>query len=475
MVVELVDVAAAEGEHKVAGLPVGAQVRFGIVKGGGVNGVDAVGAHALHHHLGLDIAGILFARGVDIGHKGDIRRLGAGEVIVKQALDAAVGVGLHDGPHAVVRLHDRNAHGVAHLGGVVAVVVVELYAVDDAGQFKATVRALEIAHGAAHFRHVRTQMMRAAQRGQRIVHLERAGHLQLHMADHFAVEGKVEHGMAAFVKGQVLRHVVALVFQTKGEGLAGELAQLFHDALVIAVADGRAVLRQQAEEAAEGFLNVVDIAVEIQMIRVDVEHHGHRGTHVQEAGVELACFGQEGAALADARTAADEIQIAADVDGGVHLTLHENLGKHGGGGGFAVRAAHADGRFEAFHQLAQQRCTLDIGQAKPLNFHALGVVRQDGHGIHHQIRAVDVLRLVADGDRDAQIIAQVASGIGFQIIRTGNDVALLLQHLRQAAHAAAADADHVDVLALIITNMGYGHVFHPFPVGRGQIICRFNQ
>ena len=47
--------------------------------------------------------------------------------------------------------------------------------------------------------------------------------------------------------------------------------------------------------------------------------------------------------------------------------------------------------------------------------------------------------------------------------------------LRQTAHAAAANADHVDVLALIIANMGYGHVFHPFPNVEAEYVCRFNQ
>ena len=33
--IEQVDVAAAQGNHQIAGLPMGAQVGFGIVKGGG--------------------------------------------------------------------------------------------------------------------------------------------------------------------------------------------------------------------------------------------------------------------------------------------------------------------------------------------------------------------------------------------------------------------------------------------------------
>ena len=42
-------------------------------------------------------------------------------------------------------------------------------------------------------------------------------------------------------------------------------------------------------------------------------------------------------------------------------------------------------------------------------------------------------------------------------------------HEKVPCHAAAADADHMDMLALIITNMGYGHIFHPFPFGAADM------
>ena len=71
---------------------------------------------------------------------------------------------------------------------------------------------------------------------------------------------------------------------------------------------------------------------------------------------------------------------------------------------------------------------------------------------------------MANGDGNAQIITQMLGGIGFQIIRAGDHIALFLEHLRQAAHAAAANANHVDMLALTIANMGYGHAIHPFPI-----------
>lgn len=104
LVVELIDVSTAHGKHEVAGLPMLAQVCLRIIKGGGEYGVDAMLLHALDDLYGLDVAGVFFTGGIDICDQRYIRVGGAGEVIAKQALDSAVGMRLHDGPKAVVRL-----------------------------------------------------------------------------------------------------------------------------------------------------------------------------------------------------------------------------------------------------------------------------------------------------------------------------------------------------------------------------------
>ena len=114
------------------------------------------------------------------------------------------------------------------------------------------------------------------------------------------------------------------------------------------------------------------------------------------------------------------------MDGGSSAALHEHLGKHGGGGGLSVCAAHADGGVKPLHQLAQQRSPLNGRQAQALQLHALGVVGQNGHGVNHQIRAVHVFGMVADGDGNVQVVPQVAGGVGFQIVRPGNDISLSL-------------------------------------------------
>ena len=355
-------------------------------------------------------------------------------------------------------LHGRYAQGVAHLRGIVAVVVIQLHALYHAGQLKAAVSACKFVQRPAGDRHIRPQLMSAAQRCQRIGHLEETGHLQLNMAQFFAAEGQIVFPAAQLAVAQVGRPVIAAFAEAEGVMTAAELFQLFHHPGIVAVADGQTVrLRQQGQKLAEGLLNIVNILIKIQMIFLDIRHHRHRGPQVQEAGVELAGLSQKSMAFADAGAAADEVQIAPDMNGGILAALHQHLTEHGRGGGLAVGSAHADSGFIAFHQLAQQRGPFDGGNAKPLRFHPLRVVGQDGHGIDHQIGPVNVFRPVANGHGNVQFLPQVPGSVGFQIVRAGQPVSLFQQHLGQAAHAGAADADHVDMLSLIIPDMRCAH------------------
>ena len=60
----------------------------------------------------------------------------------------------------------------------------------------------------------------------------------------------------------------------------------------------------------------------------------------------------------------------------------------------------------------------------------------------------------------AEAIDAGAQEIAVGAVGAGDLIALLQQHLGQAGHAGAADADHVDTLAFIIANMRYVHDEH---------------
>ena len=69
LVVEEVDVAAAQGYHQIAGLPVFAQVIFRVVERGRMCHDQPARAQVRQQHLGLYVARVFFARAVDVGYQ----------------------------------------------------------------------------------------------------------------------------------------------------------------------------------------------------------------------------------------------------------------------------------------------------------------------------------------------------------------------------------------------------------------------
>ena len=118
--VEQVDIAAAHGDDQIAGLPMRAQIGLRVVEGRGIMRGNALLLHGLHEHGRVDIAGVFFARGEDIRHQHVVGQIAAVDVILKQRFDAGIGVRLHDGEQALVRLLHGVFQRAAHFGGVMA-------------------------------------------------------------------------------------------------------------------------------------------------------------------------------------------------------------------------------------------------------------------------------------------------------------------------------------------------------------------
>src|SRR5208283_2001031 len=78
------------------------------------------------------------------------------------------------------------------------------------------------------------------------------------------------------------------------------------------------------------------------------------------------------------------------------------------------------------------------------DFRVVGLHRR---GNNHDVRACDVFRLVAFKDRCAKIL-QPLGDRGELGVRTGNRIAQREQNFGDAAHADAADADHVNALKI---------------------------
>ena len=146
---------------------------------------------------------------------------------------------------------------------------------------------------------------------------------------------------------------------------------------------------------------MIDIPEIIQVIFIDIGDDGDGGLEAQKTLAEFAGFADESVALSAARAAADEIQLAADVDGRVCACGHKRLGHHGSGGGLSMGAADAHREIVAGHQFADQLAALDLRDAEFRCFGALHVLRGNCAGEYDQISAVYVFGKVADVDFNA--------------------------------------------------------------------------
>ena len=430
----------------------GAQIGFRVVKRRGIMRGHALFLHGLNEHRRVDIARVFFARGEDIRHQHLVGQIAAVDIILEQRLDAGIGVRLHDGEQTLMRLMDGVFQRAVHLSGVMAVIGIELHAADRAGVFKAAVRRGKARKRRGDGFGLCARFDARGHRRQRVHDVELARHEQVDMRKGLAFKAEVKRRAARVVIREVQRPPLIALAETVADRAAGLLGQQRRDARVVAVADACAAFGQQGAELGEGVGDIVDILIEIEVILFDVGDDGDGRVEVQKAGVELARFHDEGIVAADARAAADIIQLAADMHGGVKPRVQQHLGDHRCGGGFAVRAADVDGVAVALHQLPEQRGALHLGDAQFLGAHAFGVVFGDGGGIDDDVRAVHILRALADEHVNARLLQRVGH-IGAGGIRTRDAHAELDQHAGQAAHRAAADADHVRAFARIIFDM----------------------
>ena len=140
----------------------------------------------------------------------------------------------------------------------------------------------------------------------------------------------------------------------------------------------------------------------------------------------------------------DQGQRAADHHRGIPLRLHEDLGNHGGGGGFAVGAGDADGVGIAPHENAPGLGALEDGNALGAGGGNFRVVIVGGGGADEERRAFNVLRPVADGHGNTLRLQLVGGGRAVHI-RPGDHKTTGAEHQSQRTHGDAADAHQMGV------------------------------
>ena len=278
--------------------------------------------------------------------------------------------------------------------------------------------------------------------GQRVENVVLAGDVQVHMGVQLAVDHHVEAGAAVeerHIPGIAVRRPVR---QREGEHRMTQPRHGLPGSLVVGVGDDIAPLGHQVGEGVEGPLDIRQVLEKVQVVLPHVQDHRHRGEEIQEGIAVFAGFQDDGVSLAHPIARMEHGQGAADHHGGVRLGRHEDVGGHGGGGGFAVGAGDAQGVFIVLHDSAPGLGPLIHGDAPGDGPGDLGILVVDGGGADHQVAVLQVLRRVADGHVDA-LGPELADGVAFRHVRALHPQAHAQQHLRQGTHTHPADAGQV--------------------------------
>ena len=196
----------------------------------------------------------------------------------------------------------------------------------------------------------------------------------------------------------------------------------------------------------EGFLNIRQILEVIQVVLLHVQHQGQSGEEIQEGVAVFAAFQQNGVAVAHPVAGVKQGQIAADHNRGVQVCLHQDVGQHGSGGGFAVGAGNADGVLVGLHDLAPGLSPLKHGNARRPGGSDLGVVVVGSRRADNALGAFDIPGIVPDGHRDS-LLFQFPGAVGGAHVRAGDLHAHALEHQAQGAHGNATDAHQMHMAA----------------------------
>jgi hypothetical protein len=117
---------------------------------------------------------------------------------------------------------------------------------------------------------------------------------------------------------------------------------------------------------------------------------------------------------AEARVRAEGVHLAADDDGGVEPRGARDGGDEGGRRRLAVGAGDRHRVLHA-HQLGEHLGARDDRDLEGAGADDLRVRRRDGARVHDDVRADDVLRLVADVDAHAEGLEALRDLVGLQV------------------------------------------------------------
>ena len=205
---------------------------------------------------------------------------------------------------------------------------------------------------------------------------------------------------------------------------------------------GEAIEGDVFDKGGEGLLDRFEVAIVIQMFRIDIGDDGHGGLQLEEGTVAFIGLDHHPGALAHLGVGAIGVDDAAIDHGRIKPACIQKGRDHRGRGGLAVRAAHGDGKLKP-HKLGQHFGAAHQRDASFARGGVFGIVRLDGGRIDHRRGAFDMGGVMADEDAGAK--RGQAFGIGRGLgVGALHRIADAQHDFGYAAHAYSADADEVN-------------------------------
>ena len=187
------------------------------------------------------------------------------------------------------------------------------------------------------------------------------------------------------------------------------------------------------------------VAVMVEMIGFTVGDNGDGRMVFGEAAVRFIGFGHQDIAFARVsavqRGAVRALDKAADGVAWIGTGVHQNVGQHGAGGGFAVRSGHGDGSF-AVHEQGEDVTAMHNTLARRVCCDDFRIVRFDGAGVDHGLGLGDIFGSLPEFNGDAQRFKSVGFGAVCAIGAVHRD-SFGVQHFGQNAHTGTADTDEM--------------------------------
>ena len=290
----------------------------------------------------------------------------------------------------------------------------------------------------------------ARNRGERVHHVMQPRNGQLDFAEHLVIELDLEDRPAALgpdVHRQQSR--VARMNAVPDDLRGARRHQTVRARIVGTEHDGARWRRELFERP----VDVREIGVDVEVIRLDVRDDGDSRREREEGSVVLVGLDDEQSIRAIAKVAAPAANATADDAGGLERGRLQRLGGHDRRRGLPVRSG--DGHeIATTHGFPQRLGTADHWNSELACTLKLGVRLRQCRGHHDSARAIDVRRIVAGADGDSE--PTEVTGWITRRVAAGDGCAAPDEQLGQCAHAGAGYSDEVNRAA--IGGVDEGHV-----------------